>query len=176
MFVDINTKVIRQGCNISQFSDVVTEEIANEGKAMLWETTGNDINWMFDENQIPQFKRKNYTVHVMYPIVCTEVLQQRCMNRGQAANCLILNNITKIALNNLAKFFTGFDDVRMVDNRNTTGVVKKINNSNEVYEVYNQWCTPKNEEVTYIYCNTSYLITIHMHILQTIKWNRNDHY
>ena len=96
-------------------SDIVLYKALENSENIMWETTGNTINWSLDVT-IPIVRAYGYVVVIVYPVAELETLVLRCKARAQAANCDKINEIKQNSDNNFKKLATKCDYVYIYDN------------------------------------------------------------
>jgi hypothetical protein len=122
----VNTDTISQDvyfCLRKQFASNMSDDIMymalRKNKHVMWETTGNTVDWTINY-VIPLVKKFKYTVVLMYPIVNLKSLVERCNKRAQAANCTeeYLGTIKRNADNNFGLIQKHVDLIYIYDNNN----------------------------------------------------------
>jgi predicted ABC-type ATPase len=96
-------------------SDIVLYRALENSENIMWETTGNTINWSLDVT-IPIVRAYGYKVVIVYPVAELETLVLRCKARAQAADCDKINLIKQNSDNNFKKLATKCDYVYIYDN------------------------------------------------------------
>jgi hypothetical protein len=101
----------------SNMSDDVMYMALRKGQHVMWETTGNSVDWTINY-VIPLVKKFNYQVVLMYPLVNLKNLVERCSKRAQAANCTeqYIGTIKRNADKNFAVLIKHIDTTFIYDN------------------------------------------------------------
>jgi len=72
--------------NADKISDDMLLSAIKTNKHIIWETTGNSIDWTIDV-YIKLLKKYNYVIVLILPILSLTTQVNRCSNRQQASNC-----------------------------------------------------------------------------------------
>lgn len=93
-------------------SDAVLHNALEKGDHIMWETTGNSVEWTID-NVIPLVRKHQYQIVLAFPFSTLTTMQKRCKSRAQAAICTkrYLGNIKSNSDENFVKLYEYCDYV-----------------------------------------------------------------
>lgn len=100
-----------------EMSDAQLKESLEKGLNIIWETTGNSIDWTIN-TYIPLVKSHGYQIVLSLPIVKLNKIIKRCSMRKQAANCTYkyLNEVRNNSYTNFKTLSKYCDVVMIYDN------------------------------------------------------------
>lgn len=104
---------------VDNVSDQLLAKAAKKNCHIIWETTGNSIEWTM-KVYIPFMKSIGYTIVINFPIVKIDELVRRCKNRQQEANCDIkyIGSFQKNSYKNFYEIIKKCDMIFVYDNNN----------------------------------------------------------
>ena len=110
-----------------ELSDYTLNKGLEEGKHILWETTGNSVDWTIS-TYIPLAKKHGYKIVISFPIVKYATIKSRCENRAQAANCSTdyLTGMRNNSYKNFKKISPYCDIVLIYDNNDAPKLIYSL--------------------------------------------------
>ncbi len=123
----------KDAINADEISDNQLHESLQDGKNIIWETTGNNIEWIIN-TYIPLIRKYDYKIILSLPIVQLETIIKRCNLRKQAANCS-KDYLEKVRNNSYKNFeyLAFYCDVVLIYNNNNSDpyIIYDSNNMTE---------------------------------------------
>ena len=143
--VKINNQKITQKdyWELRQIADGISNDVMKKAKLqrvhIIWETTGNSIEWTLGA-YIPLFN-KDYKIALTMPMVELGTIIARCKNREQAANCdeKYIRPLRNSANSNFQKVAEKVDRVILYNNSNTIPEL--------IFDSETKPCTPTGTKV-----------------------------
>lgn len=117
----------------NEISDNILLNCIKKQNNIIWETTGNSIEWT-KKLYIPLLKKYNYDIIIVITIVTLDNAIIRCKNRKQAANCDLIQKVRPIIYDNFNKLTKKANRVIIFDNN-------EHNMSKIVYDSDSNFCS-----------------------------------